>query len=77
MSTQSAEIFLHLDGRPFGGARKEVKILSVDDGTASVESEFADSGVALYRISDGRRLDDSGEPTPWDFWRLRIHGAAG
>lgn len=23
-----------------------------------------------YRLSDGRRLDENGVPTAWDFWRL-------
>lgn len=67
----SASIFLHLDGKPFADQpRHKAVVLSRSDGVATVRDEYADDGVAFYRLSDGRRCEPDGEPTPWDFWRL-------
>lgn len=69
-----AEIFLHLNGRPLAHERKDVLVLETKDGIAVVASEYTESGLSFYRLADGRRCNDQGIPSSWDFWRLDVAG---
>lgn len=50
------------------GQRQEVPVVARGDGWVKTGGWYP----ARYRTSDGRRIDEDGAPTSWDFWRLEV-----
>ena len=66
---KTASIYLH--GMPGPSQRKDgIEVLREDAETVTLANDYAESGEATYRRSDGRYLDANGRPHSWDFWRL-------